>query len=213
MLLTAVMLGFLGGSGAASASSSMRDDNGGRAQPASTEGSGAEAVCAGASCAPLTQAAFVFEGELADYVPGAKGAGLLIGGRTAGGVTLGVTFGIGTRSLSLAGSERVKEVWGYGAAFRARVFGTDDHKVTLEVGADVRIARNVPSGIQNPAAPSAVVTGSGFVVGGGPTVAYWVHPRLALGYSPRLTVLSTSDSNGGLTRTSLMNVVRVMLAF
>jgi hypothetical protein len=89
--------------------------------------------------------------------------------------------------------------------------------VTLEVALDVRLARNVPNaGMSSPqgaAAAATLVTGNGFVLAGGPTLTYWIHPRVGVGYTPRLTFLSTSDTAGGVSRVSLMNVVHVVLTF
>jgi hypothetical protein len=170
----------------------------------------------GSDVAPLQQSALLLDAELGNYVPGATGAGILIGGRTAGGVTLGVTAGLGTQALSVGGNEQFETVWGLGAAARVRLFATEDNKVTLEVGADMRLARHVPNlgpPVQNSTAPPVVVTGNGFVLAGGPTVTYWVHPRLGIGYTPRLTFLSTSDPAGGVSRVSLMNVLHVVLTF
>jgi hypothetical protein len=165
---------------------------------------------------PLHQAALLLDAELGNYVPGATGAGILIGGRTAGGVTLGLSVGLGTQALSVGGNEQFETVWGLGAAARFRVFATEDDRVTLEVGAELRLARNVPNlgpPLQNTAAPPVIVTGNGFVIAGGPMVTYWVHPRLGIGYTPRLAFLSTSDPAGGVSRVSLVNVLHVVLTF
>jgi hypothetical protein len=160
----------------------------------------------------LADSALIIEGEMADYVPGATGGGLLLGGRTAGGIALGVTLGIGSEALTIDGKEQSQTPWGYGAGLRARFFASTDNRLSLDFAVDARFVYGIPSGIKTSvtgAGSAEVTTTNGYVLGAGPMATYWLHPSLGIAYSPRLTLLRTS----GVDRTSIANVVRVIVAF
>jgi hypothetical protein len=169
-------------------------------------------LCMGGPCAPLDQAAVVIEGEVADYVPGVDGGGLLVAVRSSGGALFGLSIGAGTQSVRSEERVLTATAWGFGVTMRARAYSTADHRVSLDAGLDARLAYGIATGITQ-VWPMALEKSRGFVIGVGPSVTYWLHPMLGISYSPRLTYLQTSGSDSKLSRTLLMNVVRAVVAF
>jgi len=140
-------------------------------------------------------AGFGLEVATAGLASGTLQGGLLLGAHTPGGSLYGVRIDYRDETQKLAGTSQSTTAFSFGLAGRFPVAGSPDG-FDLALGID---AAYVKASVTDGGAGQAPSGGSGFLIGFGPQLRYWLHPNVAVGYLAQLTYLSaTSDDMGGL---------------
>jgi hypothetical protein len=136
--------------------------------------------------------------------------GLLLGVHLSGGSIVGVRLDFANASTTVGSTTRSQTDLAVGLAARLTLAGSHDG-FDLALGIDASFVKAQLSGpMEDPLADA-----SGYRLGVGPQLRYWIHHNLALGYLAQLSYLSvTSDKTvGGSPYEELGKIQQQKLAF
>jgi hypothetical protein len=145
---------------------------------------------------PASGSGFAVEVDTNAFASGTLNGGLVIGAHGADGSVLGFRFAYTDQTQKIGTRSQSTTAYAMGLAGRLTVAGSRNG-LDLALGLDASILKAQVGATDAISGASAPSDASGFHVGVGPMLRYWIRPNIALGYLVEASYTSLSGDSTG----------------